>query len=201
VNRREAAYRALGAVFVVPTLVSMPVLSVVWTALYQGRSGEQIGPISALLALFRVEPQAWLAQPQFALPAIALMSIWQGVGLQTLVFFSGLQAIPRETIEAASLDGAGAWRRLIHITLPSLRNTTIFVVTVTTIWSLRLFVQPYLMTHGGPAERTLSVTQWIYECTFIDHEFGRASAASVLLLLAVFSLVWLQRRSSKEDVA
>lgn len=193
------AWRPLRAVFFVPVIVAMPVLAVLWTMLYLPEQGAQTGLINAALGWFGLPPQAWLREPHLALPALAAMSVWQGVGLQMMVFLAGLQHVSRELLDAARIDGAGAVQRVRHIVLPALRNTIVFVVTVTTILAFRVFVQPYLMTRGGPGNRTLSVVQSIYETTFLDQDLGRACAAALLFLLLVGALTLLQRRLSREE--
>lgn len=201
VNRPERAWRWLRAVFFLPVIVSMPVLAVLWTILYQPVHGDEAGLINSVLASVGLPTRAWLTDPNWALPALAFMSIWQGLGLQMMVFLAGLQTVPRELLEAARIDGANAWQRTRAVTLPALRNTLIFVVTVTTILAFRLFVQPYLMTHGGPQNRTLSLVQSIYELTFLNQELGRACAAAVLFLVLVGALTALQRWLVKEERA
>lgn len=199
VDRPEPAWRWLRTVFFVPVVVSMPVLAILWTLLYQPAQGGHMGLVNAALSLVGVPPQAWLANPRLALPAIAAMSVWQGVGLQMMVFLAGLQNVPRELLEASRIDGAGPWQRVRFVILPALRNTILFVVTVTTILAFRLFVQPYLMTHGGPDDRTLSVVQSIYEMTFLDQDLGRACAASLLFLVIVAVLTLIQRGVAREE--
>jgi len=201
VNRPEPAWRWLRAVFFIPVIVSMPVLAVLWTILYQPAQGPQMGFINALLDAVGLTPQAWLRDPHLALLAIAFMSLWQGVGLQMMVFLAGLQAVSRELLEASRIDGAGPWQRVRYVVLPALRNTIIFVLTVTTIFAFRLFVQPYLMTRGGPGNSTLSLIQAIYQMTFLDQELGRASAAAFLFLLLVTALTFIQRWLAREDKA
>jgi len=201
VNRPEPAWRWLRSVFFVPTVVSMPVLAVLWSMLYQPAQGDEMGLINAALNVFGVAPRAWLHDPHWALAALAFMSLWQGVGLQMMVFLAGLQAVPVELLEAARIDGAGAFQRVVHVVIPSMRNTIVFVVTVTTILAFRLFVQPYLMTHGGPANRTRSLIQSIYEMTFLGQELGRACAAAFLFLGWVALLTLLQRFFAREERA
>lgn len=201
VHRPEPAWRALQGVFFLPTVVSMPVLAILWSLLYQPASGREVGFINAVLQAVSLPPQNFLRDPSLALPAIAAMSIWQGVGLQMLVFLAGLRALPRDSWEAAKLDGANAWQRMLYITIPALRNSWVFVITITTILAFRLFVQPYLMTRGGPENTTLSIVQNIYEMTFVSQELGRACAASVLLLSWVGLLTLLQRRYLGEEAA
>lgn len=199
VNRPEPAWRWLRAVFFVPVIVAMPVLAVLWTMLYQPAQGSETGLINAMLGWIGLSPQAWLRDPQLALAALAAMSVWQGVGFQMMVFVAGLQDVPRELLEAAKIDGASAWQRVWHVVIPALRNTVVFVVTVTTILAFRVFVQPYLMTRGGPGNATLSVVQSIYEMTFLSQNLGRACAAALLFLLLVAALTLVQRRYVKEE--
>jgi ABC-type sugar transport system permease subunit len=201
VSRPEPAFKFLQSVFFLPAVVAMPALAVLWTLLYQPASGTEMGFVNAGLVKLGLTPQAWLRDPHLALPAIGVMSIWQGVGLQMMVFVAGLRALPRDSWEAAKLDGATAWQRTRYVTLPALRNSWIFVITVTTILAFRLFVQPYLMTRGGPENSTLSVVQAIYELTFVTQDLGRASAASALLLAWVALVTLLQRRYAREERA
>jgi ABC-type sugar transport system permease subunit len=198
VNRPQACFRWLRVVFFIPVVVAMPVLAVLWTILYQPAQGGEMGLINACLSAVGIAPQAWLRDPSLALPSIAVMSIWQGLGLQMMVFLAGLQHIPRELIDAASIDGAGAWRRLWHVIIPGMMNSIVFVITVTTILAFRLFVQPYLMTRGGPEGRTLSVIQYIYESTFIDRDLARACAGAIIFLVLVALLTLLQRVLTRE---
>jgi ABC-type sugar transport system permease subunit len=199
VNRIEPAWRWLRVVFFIPVVISMPVLAVLWTLLYQPAQGSEMGLVNAVLNLAGFPPHAWLRDPTLALPAIAFMSVWQGVGLQMMIFLAGLQSVSPELLDAARIDGAGAVRRVWHVVVPALRNTIVFVVTVTTILAFRMFVQPYLMTHGGPGDRTLSLIQSIYETTFLSQDIGRASAAAFLFLILVAVLTWIQRRLLRED--
>ncbi|MGH8020321.1 MAG: carbohydrate ABC transporter permease [Opitutaceae bacterium] len=201
VNRPEPAWRWLRGVFFVPTIVAMPVLAVLWTLLYQPAQGDETGLVNALVGLLGIPPQAWLRDPALALPALAFMSVWQGVGLQMMVFLAGLQAVPRNMLDAARVDGANAWQRVWFVIVPAMRNTIVFVVTVTTILAFRLFVQPYLMTRGGPGNSTLSLVQSIYETTFLAQDLGRACAAAFLFLALVGVLTLAQRTLLREERA
>ncbi len=201
VNRPEPAWRWLRLAFFVPTVMAVPALSILWTMLYQPAQAGQIGLVNVVLRAVGIEPRAWLAEPALALPAIAVMSVWQGVGLQMMIFLAGLQSISREMLEAARLDGATALQRTLFITLPAMRNTLAFAVSVTTVLAFRLFVQPYLMTRGGPNDATLSVVQAIYETTFVAQDLGRASASAFLFLAAVGLVTALTRAVMKEERA
>lgn len=198
VNRPERHWRWLRTAFFVPVVVSMPVLAILWTMLYQPAEGDQIGLINAVLQLFGLPAQNWLQNPHLALPAIAFMSIWQGIGFQMMIFLAGLQTLSAEQLEAARIDGANAHQRLRHVILPGMKNSIAFVLTATTILAFRLFVQPYLMTRGGPQGRTLSVIQYIYETTFLSRDLGLACAGACLFLLLVAVITFAQRRFHRE---
>ena len=198
VNRPERYWRWLRTAFFVPVVVSMPVLAILWTMLYQPAEGDQIGLINAALQLFGLPAQHWLQNPHLALPAIAFMSIWQGVGFQMMIFLAGLQTLSVEQLEAARIDGANARQRLWHVILPGMKNSLAFVLTATTILAFRLFVQPYLMTRGGPQDRTLSVIQYIYETTFLSRDLGLACAGACLFLILVALITFAQRRIHRE---
>ncbi|HKB92310.1 MAG TPA: sugar ABC transporter permease, partial [Opitutaceae bacterium] len=180
-------------------VVSMPVLAVLWTLLYQPAQGTEMGPINAVLSALGVGPRAWLTDPQLALSALAFMSIWQGVGLQMMIFLSGLQGVSPELLDSARIDGANGIQRVLYVIIPALKPTIVFVVTVTTILAFRLFVQPYLMTRGGPGNSTRSLIQTIYEMTFIGGDLGRACAAALLFLIWVAFLTLLQRIFSRDS--
>lgn len=201
VNRPERCWRWLRTAFFAPVIVSMPVLAVLWSMLYQPARGDEMGLVNAVLGLVGFAPRAWLEDPRLAMPAIAAMSIWQGVGLQMMVFLAGLQGVAREQMEAATIDGAHAGQRLLHVIVPAMRNSIAFVFTVTLILAFRLFVQPYLMTRGGPEGSTLSMIQMTYETTFLNRELGYACAAAVLFLVLVAALAILQRCVVREERA
>lgn len=181
-----------------PTTISLAVLSVLWKLMYEPASATGTGLVNGLIGSVGLPTQPFLTNPHQALPAIVFMSIWQGVGLQMMIFLAGLQSVPAELYEAAQLDGAGRPRRFAHITLPHLAPTVVFVVTITAIFGFRLFVQPFLMTRGGPQGATMSLLQYIYETAFFQRDLGLACAAGVVLFVVVLSLTvllrWLMRR-------
>jgi multiple sugar transport system permease protein/alpha-1,4-digalacturonate transport system permease protein len=117
------------------------------------------------------------------MPAVAIISTWRDMGYYMVLFLAGLQAVPRELIDAARVDGAGAAQRFVHVTLPALRPTTFFIIVILTINSLKVFDLILVMTQGGPGTSTLVLSQFIYQQGFVDYKFGYASAASVALFL------------------
>lgn len=201
VNRPERYWRWLRTAFFVPVVVSMPVLAILWTLLYQPVEGEQMGLVNAVLTAIGLPTRDWLHNPHWALPALAFMSIWQGVGFQMMIFLAGLQQLDRAQLEAARIDGANAPQRLWYVIVPGMRPHFIFVLTATTILAFRLFVQPYLMTRGGPQDRTLSVIQYIYETTFLNRDLGLASAGAILFLILVALITWAQYRAQPRGAA
>ena len=198
VNRPEPHWRWLRTAFFVPIVISMPVLAVLWTMLYQPARGPEMGLVNAVITAFGVPAQDWLQNPHLALLAIAFMSVWQGVGFQMMIFLAGLQNLSTEQIEAAAIDGANSAQRLLHVIIPGMKHSIVFVFTATLILAFRLFVQPYLMTRGGPEDSTVSIIQIIYETTFINRDLGGACAGAVLFLVLVGVLTLLQRLPREE---
>jgi ABC-type sugar transport system permease subunit len=194
VNRPGVSARFLRAAVFLPTTVSLAVLSVVWDLLYEPATATGAGLLNGLLQALHLPPQPFLSSADQALYAIVVMSVWQGVGLQMMVFLSGLQQVPEQLHEAARLDGANRWQDFRHVTLPQLAPTTVFVVMVTMIFALRLFVQPFLMTRGGPENATISVVQYIYEKAFFERNFGLACAAGSVFFVLVFGVTLGLRR-------
>ena len=140
---------------------------------------------------FTFEPPNWLGQPEWAMPALAIMSFWNGMGLNVLLYLVGLNRIDTELYEAAHVDGAGPLRQFFTITLPMLRPTTYLVVLLSAIGALHVFGQMYIMTQGGPANSTQSYVMYLYKVAFSpmrNCEFGYASALAFILAGAIFLL-------------
>lgn len=197
VNQPGWSRRVLRVSVFIPTTLSLTVTSVLWKLLYQPATATGSGLINGLLAALGLGVQPFLTSPEQALYCIVAMSIWQGVGFQMLVFLAGLQNIPAEQYEAATLDGAGPARRFRHVTLPNIAPTVAVVVIVTTIFALKLFVQPHLMTRGGPLGATQSLVQYMYRAAFIRRDLGLACAAGVVFLVAVGLVTLLQRLAAR----
>lgn len=195
VNRSFRGIAFYRSAFFAPVVTSMVVVAVIWNFLYN----PEIGLINAGLNFLGIPPQPFLASSRQAMPALMFMSAWQGAGMQMMIFLAGLQSIPEGLYDAAKIDGAGRWALFRHITLPGLRNTMEFVVVVTTIFALKLFVQPYVMTQGGPQGATRTILLYLYEQGFSYGRIGSACAAAtvlfVLALVVVAVQLWLQKRS------
>jgi len=185
--------------FVVPVITTLVAVAVVWRYLYHPRAGL----LNYALGAIGIGPIDWLGDPTYAMPAIALMSIWKGFGFPMLVFLASLQAIPERLYEAARIDGAGRWHQLCLITLPMLRPTFVFVGVMTAIGALQLFAEPYVMTGGGPADSTLSLVLLMYRQGFRWWNLGPATAVAFVLfaIMLAISAVTLRQRGGVDSAA
>jgi multiple sugar transport system permease protein len=194
--RARAAFRTL---FFLPVVFPLSLISVTWILIYApGPNGLMNATLEAL-TFGAWTPQNFLRDPYLALPAIMLTSIWQGTGFQMVILLAGLQSIPNSLYEAAKIDGAGAWRRFRSVTLPMLRNPLIFVITVTTIFSFRLFDQVQIMTQGGPRGATTTVMFEAVRAAFDRQQVGRGAAASLVMFVAVLAVTVLLRRFARHE--
>src|SRR5439155_4781342 len=175
--------------FFMPSVVSVVVLSLVFKGLYAPN-----GTLNAALRALGLPAPSWLLDPNTALPAIMAMDVWSASGYYMIIFLAGLEAIPRELYEAARLEGAGPRDVLLHITLPLLRPTLLFVLVVNTVRSLQIFAEVFVMTRGGPLHRTTTVVYALYEEAFYRFNLGYASAIAYLLFLLSLALAWAQMR-------
>jgi multiple sugar transport system permease protein len=180
--------------FFAPWVTTLVAVALVWRYIYH----PQYGLLNALLAPLGIGPIDWLGNPHTAMPAIILLSVWKNFGYNMLVFLAGLQSIPEELYEAASLDGAGAWRRFRHITLPMLGPTFVFVGVVTMIASFQIFSEPYVMTQGGPLKSTTTLVLLMYEQGFRWWRLGLSAAIAVVLFLLTLGGTMLLRLRRSE---
>jgi multiple sugar transport system permease protein len=178
------------SVYFMPVVTTLVAVSVVWRYLYHPR----YGLIDAALSSVGLPAIDWLGDPQWAMPAIIVMSVWKNFGYNMLILIAGLQSIPRETYEAAELDGAGHWQRFRHVTLPGLGPTLLFVGIITMLGQFQLFAEPYVMTQGGPLKATTSVVLLMYEQGFRWWRIGFAAAIAFLLFLIMLAGTLLQMR-------
>jgi multiple sugar transport system permease protein len=174
--------------FFAPWVTTLVAVALVWRYIYH----PQYGPLNALLGAFGVAPIDWLGDPHWAMPAIILVSVWKNFGYNMLIFLAGLQTIPAELYEAAELDGAGAWRRFRHVTVPMLGPTFVFVGVVTMIAAFQIFSEPYVMTQGGPLKSTLTLVLFMYEQGFRWWRLGFAAAVAVVLFLLTLAGTMVQ---------
>jgi multiple sugar transport system permease protein len=175
-------------VLFLPVVTTLVAVAIVWRAIYHPRAGL----LAWLCMRIGIAPVDWLGDPRWAMPAIVLMAVWKGFGFNMLVFLAGLQSVPERLYEAARLDGANAWQRFRHVTLPVLAPTFGFVAVTTTIGYLQLFAEPYVMTQGGPAESTLSIVLFMYEEGFRWWNLGFAAAVAFVLFGIILAVTGLQ---------
>ena len=188
---RPMMFRAFWrAAFFLPVVISGAVVAILWNALY----ATDVGLINAILARVGIAPVPWLTDPSLAMPAIAVMVTWKNVGFYVIIYLAGLQYIPRSCQEAIELDGATAWQRFRHLTLPMLLPQTILVLTLSTINGFQLFIEPYVMTGGGPLRRTFSVVLYMYTNAFSYQKMGYAATIGVALAVIIGTVVAIQRR-------
>jgi ABC-type sugar transport system permease subunit len=173
----------------------MVVASILWTYVYH--------PTFGLYTLFAkplgLYPLNWLTTSALAMPALIIFSWWKGVGYYMILFLAGLQNIPEEYYEAAKIDGANSWGQFVHITLPLLRPTTLFVTVVCVIGAFQVFAPALLMTNGGPAGATRVLPLYLYEHAFQFLNMGYASAIAVFMFVVLIILTFIQVRVFRLD--
>lgn len=169
-----------------PMLTSMTVVSILWTFIYNPTPGQ--GLLNSFLANIGLPACPFLRSSDTALNSIVAMSVWQSVGNYMMIFLAGLQGLSKELFEAASIDGAGWWRKLRAITIPGLHNVFVFVILMTTISAMKMFTQSFVMTQGGPDNSTRTIVYYIYQQGLQFRNIGYASAASILFFVIVLFL-------------
>lgn len=193
----NAFFQALRSFYFVPAITAIVAVSLIWGYLYN----TQFGLFNYLLSLVGVPEVQWLSDPILAKFSVGLVAVWRGMGLNTIIFLAALQGVPREYLEAASIDGAGELRTTFSITLPLLRFAIFFVTVTTTIAWLQFFDEPFVLTDGGPLGATTSISIFLYKEGFRLNQFGYASAGSVVLfvMIAIITVIQLRLRRSDDD--
>ncbi|TDC51385.1 sugar ABC transporter permease [Jiangella ureilytica] len=178
--------------YYLPVVTPFVVSALLWKWLYNG----EFGLFNYYLLRTRIidEPLLWLSSQNLAMPAVVLMTVWSGVGFSMVVYLAGLQAIPAQLYESAKLDGAGMWRRIRYVTIPLLRPTTLFLLVIGIIGSLQVFTQIFVMTSGGPVDRTTTMVYYMYLWAFKYYDMGYAStlAFALFAMLLVFTALQLR---------
>jgi multiple sugar transport system permease protein len=171
-----------------PVVTTLVAVAVIWRYLLHAR----YGLINYALGGLGIGPVDWLGDPHWAMPAIILFAVWKNSGYNMIIFVAGLQTIPDDLYEAARIDGAGAWARFRHVTLPGLAPVVLLVSLLTIAGYLQLFAEPYVMTQGGPAQSTVSVLYFMYEQGFKWWNLGVASAVAFLLFVLMLAVTFAQ---------
>ena len=198
VNRKIPGRVFFRTVFFLPVVTVMAAAAVIWTLLFNAN-----GLVNAIMetVTFGAFNPDWLNSTTWALPAMMLVGIWQGVGFQMVILLAALQDVPDVLYEAASIDGATRWQQFMNVTLPGIRNGLIFVVTVTMILAFRLFDQVYIMPRipGGPLDSTRTMMLELVETGFGAQAIGRGAAIAVIFFVIVLVLTLIQRRFIREE--
>lgn len=189
-NRKLKFLSFWRAAFFLPVVISGAVVAILWSNLY----ATDVGLINGLLVRMGLAPVPWLTDPSTAMPAIAAMVTWKNVGFYVIIYLAGLQYIPRSCKEAIEIEGATTWQRFRYLTLPMLLPQTILVVTLSTINGFQLFIEPYVMTGGGPLRRTYSIVLYLYTNAFAYQKMGYAATIGVALALIIGTVVFVQRK-------
>lgn len=186
----KAVFRMFYFIPVVTTLVAV---AIIWRFIYHPK----FGLLNYLLSFVGINPIDWLGDPNWAMPAIMLMSVWKTFGYNMIIFIAGLQNIPDELYEAAVIEGSNAWQKFRNITLPLLTPTTIFVSIITMIGFFQLFAEPYIMTQGGPLNKTLSIVGYMYQEGFRWWNMGYSASLAFVLFIIIFIATIIQLRIQK----
>ncbi|HLT68259.1 MAG TPA: sugar ABC transporter permease [Microbacterium sp.] len=186
-NQKIIGRNVMRAIFYIPAVFASITVAAMWRWIYN----PTLGFVNQLLEAVGLESwtQSWLGDPKFALASIFVANIWQAVGFSMVLFLAGLQTVPEELMEAAKLDGANAWQRFRAVTVPALRPTTVVVIILTIINSLKVFDLVVGMTGGGPAQSTQVLALWSYTQSFTNHQFGMGGAVATVLLIVTLAIV------------
>lgn len=193
--RGVAVFRTM---YFAPQLTSMVVISVLWSVLYN--ANPNTGLINSILVSLGMSPIKFLSDASTAMNSIIFMSAWQGAGYQMMIFLAGLQGIPRDQYEAASVDGATKFKQFLYITIPGLKGTIKYVIMITMIQAMKLFTQPYIMTQGEPKNSTKTLVYYIYTQGFQKGNFGYAcSIAAVFFVIVVCMSMAMKKVTAATD--
>lgn len=196
INKVTHCKKYFKVAFFVPVVMSLAVVSTLWMQIYSPE-----GILNTILLNLGINAQPFIHSASQALPSIALMSVWQGVGYQMIIFLGGLQAINPALYEAAEMDHASSWQKFKDITLPELKPLCVFVFITVTIGAFRMIVQPMVMTGGGPSHSTYTMVYNIYETGTVNWEIGIASTMAIVFAIFVMILTVIQSilTRDKED--
>lgn len=167
--------------FFVPYVVPYAAYALLWFWLLDPRYGF----VNYILGFLGIGPIPWLQSPDWVIPAFVVMSLWKRIGFVCIVFLAGLQTVPTELYDAVALDGGGAWAKFRYVTWPMLIPITLFVSVIQLIYSLQIFIEPYVMTQGGPGNSSLSMAQLLYQQAFGSLNMGQSSVTAVAMLVLI----------------
>jgi len=191
VNARLTKYKAFfRTVYFAPVVTTLVAVAIVFKYIYHPR----FGMLNRALAALHLPTPDWLGNPHLAMLAIIILAVWKGFGYTMIIFITGLQNIPEELYEAARIDGAGKWQQFRHVTVPMLGPTFLFVGVVVAIGQLQIFAEPYVMTQGGPLNKTVTVVMLMYQQGFKFWRMGYAASVAFILFLLIGAATVVQMK-------
>lgn len=194
-NRKIWMRSFFRAAFFMPVVISGVVVTIMWQQLY----GLETGVLNSLLAKVGLDRIEWLSNPAVAMISIAIMATWKNVGLYVILFLVGLQSVPVSHYEAAEVEGANEWQKFKYITIPAINPTIFLVFVLSTIGGFSLFIEPYIMTDGGPLNATLSAMLYIYRQAFGFYHMGYAATLGLFFALFILLVVGIQKKYIEKD--
>ena len=195
-NQKIRALPFFRASFFMPVIVSGVVVTILWQQLL----GYDSGIINRLVTGIGFSKIGWLVNPDVAIYSIAVMATWKNVGLYVILFLIGLQTVPTQYYEAAKMEGATKWQQFYHITLPMINPTIFMVVILSTIGGFSLFIEPYIMTGGGPLNKTLSAVLYIYKQAFQYYNMGYSATLGFFYAVMIMLVVVIQKKVIEKEV-
>jgi len=194
INRYVYAKSWFKVIYFLPYISSVVAVATVWRVLFH----PSVGPVNQFLMTLGIDdPPKWIADPQYALISVMMISVWISIGFNMIVYLAGLQSIPKDLYEAAEIDGAGGWYRLTRITIPLLSPTTFFLLITGIIYTFKVFDLIAVLTQGGPAGSTNVMVWSIYESAFVSLEVGYASSMALVLfgcILLITIIQWIGQK-------
>lgn len=197
INRLKRSAPFFRTVFFLPVVSSMTAVAILWRWLFQPK----FGLINQVLGFFGIAPGMWVNSPDTAMESVVIMSVWKGLGFTIVLFLAGLQGIPDSLYEAAEIDGANRWQKVVRITIPLLRPTFAFIIITGFINGLQAFTQMYVLTKGGPVNATLTIVYHLYNRAFEFFNMGSASAMAFILFLMIILLTVIQLKLLNKEVS
>jgi multiple sugar transport system permease protein len=197
VNQKLKGITFFRTTYFLPVVTSGVAIALVWGWMYN----PSFGVINYLLEkLFGLEGPRWLADPKWAMPSLIIIGVWHSLGYNMVIYLAGLQGIPQELYEAARIDGAGWWAQFLYITVPLITPTAFFILVLSIIGSFQVWTITYLLTQGGPAGATLTLSYYIYQQGFEWFHMGFAAALAYVLFAIVFGVTMIQFKLQKQWV-
>jgi multiple sugar transport system permease protein len=189
-NQRIRGLGFFRTAYYIPTVTATVAVGVVWLWIFNPGAGLANG----VLSLFGLEPASWLVSPTLALPSLMVIGIWQGIGAKMIIYLAGLQGVPTQLVEAATIDGAGKWTVFWNVTWPSLAPAQFFVLITSIVSTFQVFDLVYVTTRGGPGVATNVLVFDVYNNAFQALHLGYASAETVIMMLLIGTFLLIGRR-------